>query len=198
MERPPMFDTVRASMRTPARLADGSRVRVGLAGAVVWLLCLGVTSGGVGPGAENDRPAHLPLGASTAGQSRPALDPPPSPSAFVTTYCTSCHNERGRAGGLAFSPEEIRQPASHPELWEKVLQKVRTGQMPPAGRPRPDPATLTATLAEIARTLDVAATANPDPGRVGVHRLNRTEYRNAVRDLLNVSVDTSALLLPDE
>jgi len=184
-------------MRTPATLADGSRVRVGLAVAVAWLLCLGVTSGGVGPGAVNDPLAHVPPGAS-AGQSRPALDTPPSPSAFVTTYCTSCHNDRSRAGGLAFSPEEIRQPASHPELWEKVLQKVRTGQMPPAGRPRPAPATLTATLAEIARTLDVAAAANPDPGRVGVHRLNRTEYRNAVRDLLNVSVDTSALLLPDE
>jgi hypothetical protein len=118
--------------------------------------------------------------------------------AFVSTYCTGCHNDRLRTGGLSLAGPELADPAAHPELWEKVLHKVSTGQMPPAKQPRPDPAGLRRIVTHVAATLDRAAEARPDPGRVGVHRLNRTEYGNAVRDLLGVTVDTATLLLPDE
>ncbi|MBA3270691.1 MAG: DUF1592 domain-containing protein, partial [Acidobacteria bacterium] len=84
------------------------------------------------------------------------------------------------------------------EVWEKVLHKVRTGQMPPAGRVQPSQATKAAITSSLATGLDRIALANPMPGRVGVHRLNRAEYANAVRDLLGLEVDAKSLLLPDE
>ncbi len=92
----------------------------------------------------------------------------------------------------------LADPGAHPELWEKVLQKISTGQMPPAKMPRPDPAGFKRVIAHITSTLDRAAAAHPDPGRVGAHRLNRTEYGNAVRDLLGITIDTGTVLLPDE
>jgi len=118
--------------------------------------------------------------------------------AFVSTYCTGCHNDRLRTGGLSLANPELADPAMHPELWEKVLHKLSSGQMPPARQKRPDPAGLQRVVSHITTTLDRAAKARPDPGRVGAHRLNRTEYGNAVRDLLGVNVDTAGLLLQDE
>ena len=118
--------------------------------------------------------------------------------AFVSTYCTGCHNDRLRTGGLSLAAPELADPASHPELWEKVLHKVGTGQMPPAKMPRPDPASLRRILTHVTATLDRAAELRPEPGRVGAHRLNRTEYGHAVRDLLGVDIDAGALLLSDE
>ena len=103
-----------------------------------------------------------------------------------------------RTGGLSLAAPGLDDVAAHPELWEKVLHKVGTGQMPPAGRPRPEAASLARTLAYVTDTLDRAADARPDPARVGAHRLNRTEYGNAVRDLLGVTIDASSLLLQDE
>jgi hypothetical protein len=136
------------------------------------------------------------VGADGAARIQPA--PAVDLRAFVTTYCTSCHNDRMLTGGLSLAAPGLADPAAHPELWEKVLHKVGTGQMPPAGRPRPEPASLDRILTHISGTLDRAAEARPDPGRVGAHRLNRTEYGNAVRDLLGVTIDASALLLQDE
>ena len=118
--------------------------------------------------------------------------------AFVSTYCTTCHNDRLRTGGLTLAAPELADPITHPELWEKVLHKLSTGQMPPPRQPRPDPANLRRIVTQISGTLDRAAEMHPDPGRVGAHRLNRTEYGNAVRDLLAVNIDTATLLLQDE
>jgi len=120
-----------------------------------------------------------------------------APRAFVEQHCIACHNDRARAAGLslASAPADVTADAA---LWEKVLHKVRSGQMPPAGRPRPDAATARAVVRTIAETLDRHAEAHPQPARVGAHRLNRTEYANAVRDVLGLEVDASALLLPDE
>lgn len=117
---------------------------------------------------------------------------------FVTTYCTGCHNDRSRTGGMSLADPALVDPAAHPELWEKILHKISTGQMPPAKMPRPEPADFRTVIANITTTLDRAAASHPDPGRVGAHRLNRTEYGNAVRDLLGVTIDTSRVLLPDE
>jgi mono/diheme cytochrome c family protein len=164
---------------------------------LAWLTCLGTASRAVSGGPA----VPLPVSAGRAPAAPAEATQPTTsiaPSAFLDTYCVTCHNDRVRAAGLSFNPAALGDPAANPELWEKVLQKVRTGQMPPVGRPRPDAATLAAVLGTVADSLDRAAAAHPDPGRVGVHRLNRTEYRNAILDLLSLQVDAAALLLPDE
>jgi hypothetical protein len=117
---------------------------------------------------------------------------------FLDSYCVTCHNDRLRTAGLSLSGLDIADVGGNTELWEKVLHKVRTGQMPPAGRPQPALAISHAVSALLATALDEHAARYPDPGRVGLHRLNRTEYANAVRDILGLAVDAKALLLPDE
>ena len=139
-------------------------------------------------------PAKVAATAEVRGRQAPDVDL----RAFVSTYCTGCHNDRLRTGGLSLANPELVDPVAHPELWEKVLHKLSTGQMPPANMRRPDAADLRRTLALLTDTLDRAAAARPDPGRVGAHRLNRAEYGNAIRDLLAVNIDANALLLQDE
>ena len=92
----------------------------------------------------------------------------------------------------------MSDPGASAELWEKVLYKVRTGQMPPAGRSQPPLALSHTVTTSLATALDAAAARHPNPGRVGLHRLNRIEYANAIRDILGLTIDTKALLLPDE
>ena len=121
-----------------------------------------------------------------------------SPRALIDTYCISCHNERLKTAGLMLDKSDIDHVGSNPELWEKVLRKLRTREMPPVGRPRPDAAAYTATTALLEKMLDDAAAADPNPGRVAVHRLNRTEYANAIRDLLGLEIDGKSLLTADE
>ena len=116
----------------------------------------------------------------------------------INEYCAPCHNDELVTGGLPFSGIDFDDASRDAELLENVLHKLRTGQMPPPGMPRPDEATAAATVAWLETTLDQAARTNPNPGRVGVHRLNGTEYANAIRDLLAVEIDAKALLLPDE
>ena len=139
-------------------------------------------------------PVKVAATAEVLGRQAPGVDL----RAFVATYCAGCHNDRLRTGGLSLANPELADPALHPELWEKVLHKLNTGQMPPARQKRPDPADLQRVVSHITTTLDRTAAARPDPGRVGAHRLNRTEYGNAIRDLLAVNIDANALLLQDE
>ncbi len=121
------------------------------------------------------------------------------PRALLDRYCITCHNERLLTAGLALDTLDTANPAADAELWEGVIQKLRTGSMPPPGRPRPDVATYHAVAAALERAIDRAATASPDPGRTStVHRLNRTEYRHAIRDLLALDIDTTALLPGDD
>jgi mono/diheme cytochrome c family protein len=119
------------------------------------------------------------------------------PRAFVESHCIACHNDRARIGGLSLSTFDGAR-ITDAELSEKVLHKIRTGQMPPAPRPRPEAASSRAMVAWLELALDREAAARPHAGRVGVHRLNRTEYGNAVRDLFGLEIDTAKLLLPDE
>jgi hypothetical protein len=123
--------------------------------------------------------------------------PPPRVATYVETHCVGCHNPRSMTGGLSLSAATFAS-LDNAATWEKVLHKIRTGQMPPAPRPRPAATDTAAMTTWLQTTLDAAAEKNPQPGRVGAHRLNRTEYGNAIRDLLSLPVDASALLLPDE
>ena len=93
---------------------------------------------------------------------------------------------------------DLAQVANAPDIWEKVIRKVRVGMMPPQGLPRPDEATRDGLVAWLQTTLDRAAAAHPNPGRPPVHRLNRTEYGNAIHDLLALDVDSASLLPPDD
>jgi hypothetical protein len=127
----------------------------------------------------------------------------PVPSAahrdVINRYCVSCHNGRLKTGGLALDTVVAADVAQNQEAWEKAIRKMRARQMPPVGLPRPDDATYQATIASLERSLDRAAVAHPNPGRTDtLRRLNRTEYRNAIRDLLALDVDVASLLPADE
>ena len=118
--------------------------------------------------------------------------------AFMTTYCAGCHNERVKAGNLVLGDLDVARVVANAETWEKVVRKLRARLMPPPGRPRPDEAAYDRFLEWLQSELDRAAAEHPDPGRTEtLHRLNRTEYRNAVRDLLSLDVDIIDLLPAD-
>jgi len=124
---------------------------------------------------------------------------PPSRKAFVKEYCADCHNSEDKTGGLALDVISSEEAQRRPEIWEKVVRKLRARQMPPAEMPRPDEAAYEAMLAGLTSELDQAAKEHPRPGRTETfRRLTRTEYQNAVRDLLAVEVDAAALLPADE
>ncbi len=129
----------------------------------------------------------VPAGASSGAAVRPVLN----------RYCVGCHNARLRTAGLALDTMDPARVGDHPAAWEKVVRRLRTGAMPPAGRRRPDAATYETVAAVLETALDGAAAADPDPGRTTVHRLNRREYANAVRDLLALEIDAGSLLPAD-
>jgi uncharacterized protein DUF1592/uncharacterized protein DUF1588/uncharacterized protein DUF1585/uncharacterized protein DUF1587/uncharacterized protein DUF1595 len=135
-----------------------------------------------------------------AQPSRVSAQPPDAAHrALVTRYCVSCHNDRLKSGGLALHEVVTQDMGRHPEVWEKVVRKLRVRQMPPVGMPRPDDGTYEAEIASLEASLDAAAAISPNPGRTAtLRRLTRTEYQNAVRDLLALDVDASTLLPPDE
>src|SRR5215471_3028273 len=118
----------------------------------------------------------------------------PEARQVVDKYCVTCHSAKVKAGGLALDTQDWSAIPLHSEVWEKVVQKLRTRTMPPAGMPRPDAATYHSTASWIEAKLDSAPAF---AGRPVLHRLNRTEYANAIHDLLDLKVDASALLPPD-
>jgi hypothetical protein len=118
--------------------------------------------------------------------------------AVIDKYCVTCHNQRLKTSNLDLDSTALNDIAGHADVWEKVIRKVDAGMMPPAGVPRPDEAARRALVARLEAVLDRAAKASPNPGRPLVHRLNRAEYANAIRDLLALSVDVSSLLPPDD
>jgi hypothetical protein len=127
-----------------------------------------------------------------------SASPVPDVRQFVTQYCITCHNERTKTGGLALDTMDFQNLHAGADVWEKVIRKVQVGMMPPAGVRHPDAATRSALLAALSSALDQAALANPNPGRPALHRLNRTEYANVIRDLLDLEVEPRTLLPPDD
>ena len=113
---------------------------------------------------------------------------------IINTYCVGCHNARLRTGNLTLETLDPSRVAAASETWEKVVRKLRTREMPPAGSRHPDDETYRRLITSLETSLDEAAVASPRPGRVPVHRLNRTEYTNAIRDLLALDVDGRQLI----
>jgi hypothetical protein len=128
----------------------------------------------------------------------PKAAAPPSPDATLRDYCVTCHSQRLRTGGLSIEGLDLANVAHDAETWEKVVRKLRLGTMPPLGARRPDRAAYDNAITWLEDKLDAAADAHPNPGRPVLHRLNRAEYANAIRDLLGLDVDVSLLLPPDD
>ena len=120
------------------------------------------------------------------------------PRALLDQYCVTCHSDGARQGDLSLEGVDLAQPSAHAETLEKVVRKLRAGLMPPPRRPRPDESTVTAFVTGLEAAIDSAAAREPNPGRPVLHRLNRTEYANVVRDLVGLEVDGETLLPPDD
>jgi hypothetical protein len=117
---------------------------------------------------------------------------------FLNQYCVTCHNERAKTAGLLLDKLDVDRVGENAETWEKVVVKLRTGMMPPSGARRPDRSVIDAFASSLETALDRAAAAKPNPGTTALHRLNRTEYANAIRDLLALPIDATMLLPPDD
>src|ERR1700733_4295886 len=113
--------------------------------------------------------------------------PDPSNRAILDKYCVTCHNQRLKTGGLTLETLDLANVPAQAEVWEKVIGKLRSGTMPPAGMPRPDAATYSALATWLEAQIDHAS--EPYAGRTILHRLNRSEYANAIRDLLALDID---------
>ncbi len=121
-----------------------------------------------------------------------------SAQTVTNRYCAGCHNAKLSSGGFDLAKLDLQQPERNADQAEKVIRRLRAGLMPPAGMPRPDAATTKALVVSLESSIDRAAAAHPNPGRPALHRLNRTEYTRAVRQLLAVDVDVSTLLPADD
>lgn len=118
--------------------------------------------------------------------------------ALVGRYCVGCHNDKLKSGGFTLSKLDLDRPSSTAELAERVIKKVRAGLMPPAGLPRPEADQLKAFATGLETVIDGAAAADPNPGKPSLHRMNRFEYANSVRDLLGLEIDPAQFLPADD
>ena len=146
--------------------------------------------------------AATAIGQASAQASASSAEDATQHAAVIKQYCSGCHNTRANtsatASGVVFDSVDLHAVPQNSALWEKVIRKLRAGAMPPPGAPHPDAAALGGLLSWLEGRLDQAA-ATPNPGRPVLHRLNRTEYRNAVKDLLSLDIgDVSSLLPPDD
>ena len=142
-------------------------------------------------GQQGTRPAGpaLPTAAATMAAQRAVLD----------QYCVTCHNDKTRRAGLSLENLDLSTAGDHPQLWEKVVRKLRAGVMPPPGIRRPSLAEYEGLRDWLEAEIDRRAAARGlDPGAVVLHRLNRTEYANVIRDLLDLGIDPAAMLPADD
>jgi mono/diheme cytochrome c family protein len=132
---------------------------------------------------------------SVSQQTAPTGDPH---RALLDQYCVGCHNQRSKTANLMLDTMDLAQIPKDAETWEKAIRKLRGGLMPPPGSRQPDRAAVESFVSFLETTLDKAAAANPNPGTIALHRLNRAEYANAMRELLAIDVDAAALLPVDD
>jgi len=152
------------------------------AAAVTLCVCLQVQT--------SAQPATSAPGAVTLASSSRRL---------VDRYCVTCHNERLKTADLRLDRLDVDNPGAEAEVWEKVVRKVHTGTMPPSNMPQPSQDDRRALLTWLTTSLDAASAAKPNPGRTDtLRRLNRTEYQNAIRDLLALDIDAASLLPADD
>src|SRR5262245_1995445 len=175
-----------------ARVARTRAATIGVA-CLVFIVSLGIQA----------RPsAQQPAPQAKSTQSSPLTDAVPSASSHRQTidrYCVTCHNQRLATAGLKLDEADVAHPGEGAELWEKVVRKLRTGMMPPPNMPQPSIEERQALVSWLETSLDKAAAAKPNPGRTEtLRRLNRTEYQNAIRDLLAIDIDAASLLPADE
>ncbi|MDD9924040.1 MAG: DUF1587 domain-containing protein, partial [Boseongicola sp.] len=128
----------------------------------------------------------------------PADSSPIEPTDLIDRYCADCHNAVESNGEVDFDSLNPEMPSRHPEVWERVILKLRHRQMPPLGESRPDDAGYEALAGYLEKKIDLAAAASPKPGRTAMlRRLTRTEYQNSIRELLHLDLDVSDLLPAD-
>jgi mono/diheme cytochrome c family protein len=139
----------------------------------------------------------VPVAPEVQGRGASPQPANPPPRAVLDKYCVTCHNTRLKTAGLALDALDLAQVGEHAEVLEKIVRKIRTGAMPPIGRPRPDKALAESVASWLEADLDRAALEHPNPGRPTLHRLNRVEYRNAIRDMLALEIDPASLLPGD-
>ena len=181
--------------------------RTALIGSILLLVSMGTLD----PNAE-----YLPAARTTPGNDGPVMAPvatyfaqlplgdasktimASSPRAVLDKYCVACHNDRLKTAGLVLDKIDVGNVGINPDVWERVVRRLRAKTMPPAGLPRPDDTTYAAVATALESSLDREVKDNPNPGRPTIHRLNRTEYANAVRDLLSVELDARSLLPADD
>src|SRR5438094_2205725 len=122
----------------------------------------------------------------------------PAPRPLIDQYCVTCHNQRAKTAGLMLDKMDPAYVAQDREAWEKVVRKHRAGMMPPQGMPRPNDATYEALTVALENELDRAAAQKPKLSTPGMHRLNRTEYANAIRELVGLDIDPAGYLPADD
>jgi hypothetical protein len=152
----------------------------------IFIICIGMVMGLLASDAHSSGPQ------SVAGRADPSGD------ALLNQYCITCHNQRVNTAELALDTMDLLSVGDDAQAWERVVRKLRTGMMPPVGARRPDRAVLDSFASELETRLDQAADLAPNPGAPALARLNRTEYANAVRDLLDLEIDVTTLLPGDE
>src|SRR5262245_18452718 len=123
---------------------------------------------------------------------------PSTHQALINQYCVTCHNQRAKTAGVMFDTMDLSDVSKNAEIWEKAVRKLRGGMMPPPGARQPDRTAVESLASWLENSLDEGAAANPNPGRVALHRLNRAEYANAIEDLLALRIDAAALLPKDD
>jgi len=177
---------------TPKAFPSTRVVTIGLAGLAL-IVSLGFQAR---PSAQQTAPQVDVAQSSSPTSAVPLVS---SHRRMIDRYCVTCHNQRLVTAGLKLDEADVANPGEGTEIWEKVVRKLRTGMMPPPNMPQPSVEDRRALLSWLETSLDKAAAAKPNPGRTEtLRRLNRTEYQNAIRDLLSVDIDAASLLPPDE
>src|SRR5580704_7581358 len=178
---------LRSGLKWSAAMAGGM--------AATWMFASVLSANGQTLAATSPAPT---TNASAAAQALASATTPAGRQAVLTQYCSGCHNDRLKTAGMSVEHLNFSDVSVNLDTWEKILRRVSLGEMPPAGARRPTPDQVLALAHGLETDLDSYGAAHPDPGRTVIRRLNRAEYANAVRDLLDVKFDTADELPADD